>query len=202
MFNPSLTQSGLAYAVAVEGLADIDFSTVPEAVKRFASQAINATARRYRTESSRRIREQVAFPARYLDSKSDGNLQIVRTATPTNLEAAIQGRFRATSMTRFVRGPVVHGRRSPTVEVAPGKRETMKRAFIMNLRSGNKGLAVRLAPGERIENKKRMVRMNNGLYLLYGPSVDQVFRDVAADVSEEASEYMENEFLRLAEALQ
>ena len=77
----------------------------------------------------------------------------------------------------------------------------MNRAFLMNLRSGNLGLAVRLAPGERIDNKRRMVQMSNGLYLLYGPSVDQVFRSVAEDVSADAGDFLEQEFLRLTEAL-
>jgi len=34
-----------------------------------------------------------------------------------------------------------------------------------------------------------------------GPSVDQVFRSVSEDVSEDAAADLENEFLRLVEAL-
>jgi len=201
MVRASISSSGQSYVVAVEGLGDIDFAQVSGQIKRFAAQAVNATARRYRTESSRRIRDQVNFPARYLDSKQDGNLRITSNATADAMEAVISARFRPTSLARFVKGAKTHGRKSPTVEVSPGSREKMNRAFLMNLRSGNIGLAVRLAPGERLENKRRMVRMSNGLYLLYGPSVDQVFREVADDVSGDAGEYLENEFLRLSEAL-
>ena len=189
------------YVVAVEGLDSIDLREVPDQIRRFASIAVNATARKFRTESSRRIREQIAFPAQYLDSKSTGNLKVVKNATADAMEAVIQGRFRATSMTRFIKGSKAAGRKGVTVEVAKGQRQKMNRAFIMNLRSGNVGLAIRLKEGERIENKTRMVRMNSGLYLLYGPSVDQVFRSVAEDVKDDAGDYLEQEFIRLSEAL-
>ncbi len=201
MVSTTISPDGLAYVVAVEGLDAIDLDTVPTKIRQFAVRSINTTARRFRTESSRRIRQQVAFPARYLDSRADGNLRITRNATADAMQAVIQGRFRPTSLARFVKGPRTGGRRAPTVEVAPGNRQKMNRAFLMNLRSGNVGLAVRLRPGERIENKRKMVQIDSGLYLLYGPSVDQVFREVSEEVSDEAAAFLEKEFLRMTEAL-
>lgn len=199
MARTDINPNGVNYVVAVEGLDDIsDLS--PDKIKRLASMAVNATARRYRTEASRALRAQVAFPASYLDSSETGNLRVSKFSTPGSLEAVVQGRFRPTSLARFVKGPRMGGVKSPTVEVAPGHREQMKRAFLLNLRNGNVGLAVRLKPGERIENKSRMVKMSGGLYLLYGPSVDQVFREVAEDVSGPAGDYLETEFARLVEA--
>ncbi|MEP2533554.1 hypothetical protein [Shimia sp.] len=201
MAQPTVSSDAQHYVVAVEGLAALDFDEVPERVKKFASRAINTTARRYRTKSAKAMREQIAFPARYLTGAADGRLRIPRFASPEDLSATIRGRGRPTSLATFVRGPKVHGRKAPTVEVAAGRREKMNRAFLMNLRNGNLGLAVRLAPGEKIENKRRMVLMNNGLYLLYGPSVDQVFNTVAEDVSEDAADFLEQEFTRMSEAL-
>lgn len=201
VFSPNFAHAGLNMVVAVEGLEDIDFANVPERVKRFAVAAVNTTARKFRTESSRRIREQIAFPARYLDSKTDGNLRLARTATVAAMEAVIQGRFEPTQLSRFVKGPKRHGIKGPTVEVGRGNRERMNRAFLMNLRSGNIGLVVRLRQGEHIENKSRMVSMNNNLYLLYGPSVNQIFRQVSEEVSDDAGAFMEKEFLRMTEAL-
>lgn len=200
MTAPTLSRDGRGYMVAVEGLDAIDFSDVPEKIKRFAAQAVNTTARRFRTESSRRIREQVAFPARYLDSRTEGNLTITRFAEPTLLEAVIRGRERPTQLSRFVKGPKQGGVRSPTVEVSPGNRVKMNRAFLMNLRSGNVGLAVRLRPGERVENKQKMVQVSGNLYLLYGPSVDQIFRKVSEEVSDDAGAFLESEFTRMIEA--
>lgn len=48
-----------------------------------------------------------------------------------------------------------------------------------------------------MQNKKSMVKLGKGLYLLYGPSVDQVFRDVAKEISPDTADFLEAEFLRL-----
>lgn len=86
----------------------------------------------------------------------------------------------------------------------------MKKAFFIRLPQGsqmtetqfNLGLAIRLKPGEALMNKVQAVRMASGLYLLYGPSVDQVFRandggGVASDRAPYLAQRLENEFLRL-----
>lgn len=188
------------YLVAVEGIPELEeMSEIPQKLSRYAAMAVNRTARDYRVRGSRLIREEVAFPASYL-YPSAGNLTVSRQATPDDLEAEISGRFRPTALSRFVKGPKTHGRKSPTVEVRPGSRQKMHRAFLMNLRNGNVGLAVRLAPNERVENKRRMVQVSAGLYLLYGPSVDQVFRSVSESMAPDAADSLHREFLRLAEA--
>ncbi len=188
------------YLVAVEGIPEIeDLDQIPAKIARYASMAINRTATSYRTRGARLMREQIAFPASYL-FPSQGNLTVSKKAQPASLEAEISGRFRPTALSRFVKGPKVHGRAAPMVEVNPGNRQKLHRAFLMNLANGNIGLAVRLAPNERIENKRRMVQVSAGLYLLYGPSVDQVFRSVSEDMAPEAANFLHKEFLRLAEA--
>jgi hypothetical protein len=206
MLDPVFSRSGLGYVVAVEGLRELaaDFDNVSDKIKARAAMAINSTARKFRTESSREMRKQVAFPARYLDSRQDGRLRVRRQAAATRLEAAIEGRFEPTSLTRFVVGAVSHGRKNPKLRVSPGSQSLIPNSFIMNLANQNKGLAIRLKPGETIRNKRKMVSFSKkdaNLYLLYGPSVDQVFRDVAVDVSPDAAEYLEAEFLRLTERL-
>jgi hypothetical protein len=79
----------------------------------------------------------------------------------------------------------------------------MPSAFLMRLRAGagtadnyNIGLAIRLAPGERIRNKRVMTQVGHNLYLLYGPSVDQVFRTVADDNAPEIATMVRDEFYR------
>jgi len=206
MPGASLSNVGLGYVVAVDGLSELfdDFDNVADRIKKQAAMAINATARKFRTESSREIRQQVAFPARYLDSKATGKLRVRQTATVTRLQAAIEGKFDPTSLTRFVKGSLRHGRRAPKLRVSPGQQTVIPNSFIMNLASGNKGLAIRLKPGETIHNKRKMIsfsKKDRNLYLLYGPSVDQVFRQVAEDVAPDAAAYLEHEFLRLTEAL-
>lgn len=199
-------RQGFGYIVAVEGLDGLatDFAEVTDEIAARASKAINATARRFRTAASREMREQVAFPARYLDAQGDGKLRVRQQATATRLEAAIEGRFDATSLTRFVKGAVTHGRKAPRLNVKTGRTSVIPNSFIINLANQNKGLAIRLKPGETIKNKHKMVsfsQKDQNLYLLYGPSVDQVFRQVAEDVAPDAAVYLEQEFIRLTENL-
>lgn len=194
-----------AYVVAVEGLSAFrSLETLPDDVKLAASRAVNYAAKRSRTLAGRRIREQVNFPARYL-SGENGRLQITSKASPDNPEATITGRFRATSLATFTRGNPTPSKAGVTVEVAPGFAKKMRRAFVIRLRQGselsdtksNLGLAIRLKPGESIHNKVNIVRMNNGLYLLYGPSVNQVFKDVSSEILPDVEGFLENEFTRL-----
>lgn len=194
-----------AYIVAVEGLSALrDLESIPADLQRAALQAINRTLDRTRTASAREMQQQVNFAARYL-SGSDGRLQISQKATGDSLEGAITARFRPTSLARFSTG-TPGSRNGVRVEVAPGFAKYMRRAFLVRLRAGNDnldtrsnlGLAIRLRPGETIQNKKKVVRLRDNVYLLYGPSVDQVFQSVAADQAPAAADFLEAEFLRIA----
>lgn len=200
-----------SYVVAVEGLSQLkDIDNLPAEIRRMAALAINDAARKGRTAGAREMRRQVNFPSRYLTGK-DGRLKVSRLANRDRLEAAITGRFRPTSLARFSTGSP--GKRGGvTVSVKPGAATYMRKAFLVRLRSGselsdtrsNLGLAVRLKAGEKIRNKKVMAKRmsagkKNDLYLLYGPSVDQVFRTVSSDISPDVADELEKTFLRLME---
>lgn len=199
----------MSATIIAEGLPDLTryLERTPAVARRAARLAINQVAERKALRAAREaIAEQVAFPRTYL---TDNNrLSITRRATDDNLVAVVTGRQRPTSLARFAPGQAP-GRRGAgvTVRVKPGRSEAMRRAFLIRLRRGrapvtdesfNLGLAVRLRPGERVENKIRMVPMkgDSGLYLLYGPSVEQVFRSVAADISPAVLDDLATEFLR------
>ena len=196
------------YIVAVEGISDTiaSLEEMPAAIQRYARMAINTTTKKTRTAASRKIREQVNFTAGYL-SDAAGRLSITQQATDGNLEARISGRFRPTSLARFASGAV--GRGGVRVQVNPGSTQRMGRAFLMRLRAGranietksNLGLAIRLKPGEHVENKHRMVPVTGNLYLLYGPSVDQIFRFVADELAPDTGDDLEAEFLRLIDRM-
>ena len=170
--------------------------------RRVAAAALNRTAREMRTQVSRDIREQVAFPASYLSPKGN-RLNVGLVANKDRLEASIRARSRPTSLARFMVSGAIPGTSSRAVtrvRVHPGATKAMGRAFPIRLRRGtvltdtqhNLGLAIRLRPGEPVRNKHKMVRFSRrhrNLYLLYGPSVQQaalaaagtgVFRDRAA----------------------
>lgn len=191
------------YAVFIEGLSDLDVAlreTNPAIIKA-ATRAINDTAARTRTASADEIRQQVNFPVSYL-KPSGKRLTVTKKAGVNSLEAIITGRRRATSLARFAKN-AKPGKMGVTLQVKRGRSTTLDRAFLMPLKSGsnvdsmgNVGLAIRT---DKVRPSKayKPVRITDSLWLLYGPSVDQVFKSVRGDVSGEAAAHLEREFLRL-----
>lgn len=170
-------------------------------------RAVNRTADRTRTRASRKVRAEVNFSATYL-SPSEGRLTVTQRARRDDLEAMISGRDRPTSLAQFTKQrPGQKRGQGVAVQVkAGGARKLIKRAFLINLRGGNRGLAVRTSGGPpRGAWKPKMIAKN--LYLLYGPSVDQVLMSagdgggVYEEITPEALEEMEVEFLRQLELL-
>lgn len=185
------------------------FERQPEVADQAARLAVNYAIRRAATASRRGMREQIDFKSAYLGSPNDKNapLRFVKFAKPGDNEAIIGARPRATSMARFAVSPVQFGRQSRPVRVRvkKGRTRVLKKAFFVRLRRGaaltqdnfNLGLAVRLKPGERIENKRAGgFQVGPGLGILYAPSVQQVFDGVAAEVAETITIDLEAEFLR------
>jgi hypothetical protein len=198
----------MAFVFAVDGIRNLEeLRHLHTDIEMAAVQAINRTARDTRADASERIRAQVNFSASYL-SPSQKRLYVQQQAKRGSLEAVIRARGRPTSLARFVQGAPTPGE-GVTVQVAPGKAKFMRRAFLIKLRAGsdaietrfNMGLAIRLRPGERLENKKNVVQLQRNLYILYGPSVSQVFMandgtGVAKDLEPQVLDEMETEFLR------
>lgn len=183
-----------------------EVARIPEIADEASRFAVNDTADFAHAESSRRIRDQVAFKVSYLGTADGGgNLAVAKRATRGgDPEAILVGRMRPTSLMRFVQGTFQRGR-PVRLRVSPGRLSSMSNAFPMKLRRGrgiydpdnaNEGLAIRLKKGESVRNKREMVQVSGNLYLLYGPSVDQVFRTVRADVAPAVSEHLERDFLR------
>lgn len=184
------------YVFAVEGLEELGSieDLKPQIVKN-AYLAINRTADKARTESAREIRHQVNFPGSYLNP-SQGRLTVSQRASQSRLEGVISGRRRATSLARFVVGSRSKGK-GLQVNVKPGSTATLARAFLMNLRGGNVGLAIRVAKGTTPKGAYKPKKIAEGLFLLYGPSVDQVFQTVREDVSRDTGNFLAAEFARL-----
>jgi len=199
--------------IAIEGLAALDFMVeIPKDIERAAYRALNKTASRARTAASRAIRAQVRFPASYI-GPSSGRLTTVTAKKGDGLVAKVVGRDRPTSLARFVRGsgrPVrkAGGKRGLNVTVEKGgAAKFINRAFIINLRSGNKGFAVRTDGGKPgVAYKPKRIGKDGKLWLLYGPSVDQVLFSVTrqsgvfTDIGPETAEFLEREFRRLLDA--
>src|SRR5690606_3409618 len=189
------------------------FEDFPQRANEAARLAVIETARYARREGSKEIRDQVNFSRCYLGDEKTGRLVIGDPKRSDGTEAVILGRDRPTSLARFAIGSTKPGKRRKPVKVrvsAKGGTETLKRGFFIRLRQGkvlddenfNVGLAVRLAKGERLQNKRQAILIASGLYLLYGPSVGQVFSAVAEDIEPEVSEKLETEFLRQFDRLE
>lgn len=199
------------FALFVDGLDSLEeVGRIRADLRTAASRALNKVARDQRAFAAREITRQVNLPKNYV-SPSQGRLAVNDKASPGRLQASIRARGRATSLARFAVGSPGTGRAGVTVAVKPGQATFLRRAFLIRLPGvggstdpglGNTGLAIRLRPGERLQNKVQQVRLAKNLYLLYGPSVSQVFLDnsgngVARDAEDRGADQLQREFLRL-----
>ena len=172
----------------VESREAVDFiGEVNDMQLRAMSKALNKTGPHTRTQMDRAIRDQVAYPASYL-RPSTKRLFVAKKATKGKLETVIEGRGRPTSLARFIKGGAAgmkSRKRKPeaiNVEVQPGSIHGIKRAWVVSLPgakdSNNLGLAVRTEAGQKPKGAYAPKRLDNNVWLLYGPSVDQVLYSV------------------------
>lgn len=203
--------------IELRGLDSVEryFEQAPAVARDALKFAVNGAARFGARRASEEIRKQVRFSRTYLGdaSKPDSRLRISQVAKGGDLTAVITARRRPTSLARFATGTPTFGRsrgRGPRVKIKPGSGyKTIKNGFFLRLRAGasnldrfNTGLAVRIRAGEMLRNRnKGLVGLqpfgkDKNLYLLYGPSVDQVFQTVRQDIAPATAEAAEKEFLR------
>ena len=202
----------LSVVIEAAGLSELKrfYDLAPVAATQAARIAINAAAeRKGLTLAKAAMAAQVNFPRGYfneINRTGKPNLGMAYRATDASLEAGIAGRQEPTSLSRFSteRGRFRQGRhvRGTPINVAvhPGRTRELKRAFFLRLRNGNIGLGIRLKNGESLTNTVGAKIITSGplkgVALLYGPSVDQVFRTVAVDISPEVLDALTVEFFR------
>lgn len=186
--------------LVIEGIRELadDMANLPKKVELALQRAMNRTADQTRTRLSRMIRADVNLTAGDL-SPGGKRLFVSQRASAKNgaMQIRISGRGTPTSLARFstkTKRPKVRVKRAGAARHIPG-------SFLINLKNGNTGLAVRSKEKPAGAYKPR--QMKNGLWLLYGPSVDQILlaasRDngAFADVEPWAAEKLEAEFWRL-----
>jgi hypothetical protein len=190
-------------ARAIDGL-EAFLDAAPEMTREAARIAMNdVTGGSGLKTYKNAMKMQVSFPPGYLDDVD--RFGQTSYATNARLETTISARSRPTSLARFSSGTV--NQAGATIHVKPTRSVSVKKAFLVRLRAGNVldqdnfnlGLAVRIAPGTVIRNKRdtsRMVHLAPNVVLLYGPSVDQVFRTVADTETPAVLDMMGLEFLR------
>lgn len=188
----------MSASIVATGLREMGrfFEELPEIAEQAAVYAINDTVQREGlTVLKRDMRDQVEFPPGYLEGD---RLKPTRFASRGSLEAVIRGRDRPTSLARFAQGQTPANTRGQgvRVRVKRGQTELLRKAFLVNLKNGNVGLAVRIKGGESLRNTEGATQLAPGLFLLYGPSVDQVLRGVATDRADDILDLVSNKFLR------
>lgn len=203
--------------IELRGLEQVEryFERAPTIARDALKFAVNGAAKFGARRASEEIRKQVRFSRSYLGdaSKPEARLRITRVAKGNDLTAVISARRRPTSLARFASGTPSFGRsrgKGPRVKIKPGAGyKTIKNGFFLRLRAGtsnldkfNVGLAVRIKSGEMLKNRNKGLSglapfgKDKNLYLLYGPSVDQVFQTVREDISPAVGAEAEREFLR------
>jgi hypothetical protein len=194
----------MSVSIIADALKDVQsyFEALPEIATKSMVLAINDSARDSEVTLRRQMQKEVNFPQGYLRGKRFG---VASKANRGNLEALIRGRDRATSLARFVENatsPESGKGKVLRVRVSPGKTINLKRgsgdpsAFLVKLKNGNTGLAIRLKKGEKLSNSVGAKELANNVFLLYGPSVDQVFRGVADDQTDDIQAMVTQKFLR------
>jgi hypothetical protein len=200
----------MSVAIRTEGIRDFQryLDAAPDIATKSARIALNSVVRGLvKTTAPQAMRRQVAFPTGYLEES--GRLTIDRPATNSDLQTSILGRDRPTSLARFAEGLNAPGQkqtRTVKITVRPGSSQPMERAFAVRLNAGadnvdnyNIGLAIRLKPGEVLYHRhlgNDVPEIFPNVFLLYGPSVDQVFTEVAGEITPDAVEAIETEFFR------
>lgn len=197
-----------------EGLSNLSkfLEKLPEKASEAARISINSVARgRGRKLLIDRMMSEVSFPTAYIDQD---RLFFKKPATNSDLTAVIEARQRPTSLARFASGGAI-GQRGGAITVrvkksGGGRAFNTKpggaQAFLVRLRRGraltedrfNVGLAVRLPEGQSLTGRYsgNTAEIFPNVFLLYGPSVEQVFRGVASDLSDDIGALVETEFYR------
>lgn len=196
----------MTYRVELRGIDGVEayLAAQPKRTEKAMRFAVSSATRFAYTLGRRKMQEQIAFKSSYLTSSEGGSPRyaIVRRPTPGNPVGVIRGRVRGTSLNRFVTSTATKKTDLRAKIKAKGRTHVLKRAFRINLKNGNRGIALRLPKGQTPTYGKGLPygksgdRKNSSLFLLYGPSVQQVFSSVAPDIAPEVADYMNREFVR------
>ena len=199
-----------------QSLIVVEFNQLPfiddtqKGVEIALVRALNYTATKSRTTAAREARKQVNFPASYL-SPSGQRLWVKTKAKRGVYQTVIEGRGTPTSLARFSKQSVLPGTKRHkggkiNVTVKPGRSKSISRAFLIRLKSGNVGLAMR-TNGTEPRTAYHPKNIGKNLWLLYGPSVDQALSGVSGtkgvfdDITPEALDMLEQEFTRQLDLL-
>lgn len=201
--------------IQLRGLETVEkfYATMPERTDKALRLAVNAASLHGARMAKKQMLAEVNRTSAYIGNPKNINakLAIVKTARAGDLESIVRAQHRPASLAGFSDSPVSFGRPKAPIRVRVGRSKTveMKRAFFIRLKRGaalsednyNLGIAMRLKPGEKVNNKNVHVSGNSRYAVLYGPSVEQMFNRITPEITDEVLDYAEREFLRQFERL-
>lgn len=154
-------------------------------------RALNHTLDKTRTSANSAIREQVALPASYVKERLRP-----KKATKNNLSARLEAMRRGVLLSRYQNRDLKVGV-SVKVKPGPGQTKKMPGAFYITFANGVRAIAIRTQRGPGLGRSE-------GLKLLHGPSVSQVYTDVKDDMTQPSGrlllERMAHEAARLLDS--
>lgn len=172
---------------------------IQDEAPKILSRALNATAKKARTEGSKAIRKEVNLKASYVNSRLT-----IRKATFRNLQSKVITPNRGLLLSRFSTNAQVRNeniswikppqvpKRGIKVKVSPGggsktitgDPETKGQPFYIALNNGRAAIAAR---------RKQLGPRGGKLKVFYGPSLSQVFNNVVDDLRGPLAEYQEEQ---------
>lgn len=146
-----------------------DLAHINNGAPKALSRAINHTLGVTRTEASKEIRSQVKLKAGYVRGKLK-----IQKANVSKPSGAISTPARGTLLTRYPHRKYKRGQIGVQVKPSGGKKK-MPGAFFIRFANGVQAVAIRTRSGPGLGRSE-------GIKVLYGPSVSQVFTDVKDDL--------------------
>lgn len=177
--------------------AKAEFSDLPVKLKAALIKTINNVVPDVRSIAIERITEQVALSKSYVQ----GRLFVSQRANNTDPTAVISGRVRSTQLRRYKGTQLYVSAKLPgkkrlagtSVQVKTGRgASVLKHTWLIKLKHGETDARAGLTMGIA----ERTGKDRNDFKILYGPSVDQVWRDVKDEITPDVEKLLEAEWLR------
>lgn len=179
--------------IARTGLENLDayVRRFGDGANKAASMTLNDTARWART----RLKAQMQADIRLTESAFTGKrLYVAEFANPGHLQATVRGDKQGYSLSRFSVDKPVRLARAPFLQIKRGGPSVqVKRGFFLPAPNGALGLAVR-TNGPLTKGKGRKISKN--LYILFGPSPDQMMKRLVPELVPSVLRYADTEFTR------
>lgn len=161
------------------------------------ARAVNLGATKGRTIASKEIRKDIRFQAAYVNER----LKVTKRASFNSPDAVIRGRDRNTQLIRFATTRSINklknrkgktkaqiARLRPSVKVRKGGALRKPKYFWVPLKNNNEGLAYR-TEGKFSTGKDKFE-------VVYGPSVEQAFKQEIPDIEPQILAIVDKEFDR------